>query len=111
MEVAAEESILVGVELAEIDSHFCDVDLEGRFRLPIRALHARPPTVARAKELHSPGRGRLILFGVNIGVQAVSRTGEVPAAGAARPACCRAVCDDGPGSSTAFPSRVITSSC
>jgi hypothetical protein len=28
MELAVEESILVGVELAEIDSHFCNVDLE-----------------------------------------------------------------------------------
>ena len=110
MEVAAEESILVGVELAEIDSHLRIVDFEGCFRLVTRALHARPPTVARAKELHSPGRGRSFLFGVNIGVQAVSRTGEVPAAGAARPACGRAACD-GPGSSTALPSRVITSSC
>ena len=86
MELAVEESILVGVELAEIDSHFCNGDLEGRFRLPTRALHARPPTVARAKELHSPGRGRSFFVGVNIGVQTVSRTGALVVVVTARPA-------------------------
>ena len=117
MELAVEESILVGVELAEIDSHFCNADLEGRFRLPIRALHARPPTVDGRYRCISSSHGlserseQSHFGGANIGVQAVSRTGEVPAAGAARPACGRAACDDGPGSSTAVPSRVITSSC
>ena len=73
MDVAAEESILVGVELAEIDSHFRIVFPEGRFKLESRALQARPPTVARANVLHSPGRGRLLLLGgANIGVQTVS---------------------------------------
>ena len=87
MDVAAEESILVGVEFAEIDSHFRIVDFEGCFKLVTRALHARPPTVARAKELHSPGRGRLLLFGgVNIGVQTVSRTGVLVVVVTARPA-------------------------
>ena len=40
MDVAAEESILVGVELAEIDSHFRIVVPEGRFKFESRALQA-----------------------------------------------------------------------